>query len=376
MAEINSQTYDTVYGYFSSEDQAEAAVRALHAAGFRRSDISIAGNPESGQWSRETTRDAKVDRQALAGVENQSHPAYHEGHKVGEKIGGFWQRIKNLFEGDAAEPYRDEAQRGHLATHEITDTYDYDPRQFHLSWAVNSPTDDRLRYFTDRWSQSGQGVLIAVSAPGRRAEAESILKANGADLGTNTAGTTAGRSTMAGTAAGSTVYASASNSANEYYSNTADRSTAGEFGSEERFASSAQQREQERTQESNTPRRIQLYGEVLRVHRDRIQRGEVRVRKEIVTENQTVQVPVTREELVVERAPVTGEQPAPGARIGEQSEVRIPLSEDSVSVEREPVVREQVEVGKREVTNLEQREEPVRREELVVDDEKRFPKAS
>jgi stress response protein YsnF len=54
-------------------------------------------------------------------------------------------------------------------------------------------------------------------------------------------------------------------------------------------------------------RRIQLRGEILRTYKERVQRGEVRLRKDVITENQSVQVPVTREELVVERGPASGE---------------------------------------------------------------------
>jgi len=71
---------------------------------------------------------------------------------------------------------------------------------------------------------------------------------------------------------------------------------------------------------------------------------------------------------VVERVPVSGEQSAAGATVGSDSEeIRIPLSEERVRVEKEPVVREQVNVGKREVSNTETRQETVKREELRVD---------
>jgi stress response protein YsnF len=39
--------------------------------------------------------------------------------------------------------------------------------------------------------------------------------------------------------------------------------------------------------------RIELRGEVLQTFKERIQRGEVPLRKEVVTENKTVEVPVT-----------------------------------------------------------------------------------
>ncbi|MBV9670665.1 MAG: YsnF/AvaK domain-containing protein, partial [Acidobacteriales bacterium] len=94
--------------------------------------------------------------------------------------------------------------------------------------------------------------------------------------------------------------------------------------------------------------RIQLLSEVLNVRKDRVQRGEVRLRKEVVSETQTVQVPVRREELVIERTPVEGQRMAAG-QIGSEKEIRVPLSEERATVEKRPVVREEVRVGKREV---------------------------
>ena len=112
---------------------------------------------------------------------------------------------------------------------------------------------------------------------------------------------------------------------------------------------------------------MQLFGEVLRVHKDRINRGEARIRKDVVTENQTIEVPVTREELVLERVAVTGNTPAPNASIGSGQEIRVPLSEEAVRLEKEPVVREEVLVGKREVEDVATLSGDVRREELRID---------
>lgn len=47
---------------------------------------------------------------------------------------------------------------------------------------------------------------------------------------------------------------------------------------------------------------LRLREEELRVSKERVQTGEVQVHKRVVTELQTVQVPVEREELVIERA--------------------------------------------------------------------------
>jgi uncharacterized protein (TIGR02271 family) len=98
-----------------------------------------------------------------------------------------------------------------------------------------------------------------------------------------------------------------------------------------------------------------------------VNRGDVRIRKEVVTEQQTVEVPVTREELVVERIPVDGQRAATGA-IGENSEIRIPLTEERATAEKQTVVREEVAVGKRASERVEQVGGEVRHEELDVDD--------
>jgi uncharacterized protein (TIGR02271 family) len=111
-------------------------------------------------------------------------------------------------------------------------------------------------------------------------------------------------------------------------------------------------------------RRIQLRGEMLRTYKERVQRGEVRLHKEVVTENQRVQVPVTREELVVERTPGSGRV---SGEIGRDEEIRVPLSEERVRVEKQPVVNEEVRVGKRQVQNNEQVSGNVKHEELRVE---------
>ena len=113
--------------------------------------------------------------------------------------------------------------------------------------------------------------------------------------------------------------------------------------------------------------RIRLRGEVLRTYRERVQQGEVTLRKEVVTENQTVEVPVTREELVIERVPVSGEQSGEVGKIGSDREIRVPLSEERARVEKQPVVNEEVRVGKRAVQSTERLSDDVRHEELRVD---------
>ena len=111
---------------------------------------------------------------------------------------------------------------------------------------------------------------------------------------------------------------------------------------------------------------VELREEELRVEKDRVQAGEVRLRKEVVTEERTVEVPVTREEVVIERRPAAQGRQAAGA-IDAGEEIRIPLMEEEVRVEKTPVVREEVTLKKRQVQDTEQVSETVRREEARIE---------
>lgn len=114
-------------------------------------------------------------------------------------------------------------------------------------------------------------------------------------------------------------------------------------------------------------RKIQLLGEILRVHKERVGRGEVRLRKETVTDTQNVEVPVTREELVVERTPGDRHEVPESQMTSGDKEVRIPLSEEHVRLEKKPVVNEEVRVGTRQVQTTERVNEPLRHQELRVE---------
>ncbi|MBV8234306.1 MAG: YsnF/AvaK domain-containing protein, partial [Acidimicrobiia bacterium] len=86
--------------------------------------------------------------------------------------------------------------------------------------------------------------------------------------------------------------------------------------------------------------RIEVREEELQAHKQLVEAGEVRVRKEVVTEHRTLEVPVQREEVVIERHAPTGEL---------VEEIRIPVRKEQVTVEKRPVVKEEVTVGKRVV---------------------------
>jgi len=112
-------------------------------------------------------------------------------------------------------------------------------------------------------------------------------------------------------------------------------------------------------------RTLEAREEELRIRKRPVQTGEAEIYKEVSTERRTVDVPVKKEELVIERHSV-GRQPAAGP-VGENQRVRVPLSEEQVEVEKEPVVTERVAVGKRTVEDDEQIDATLRKENIKVD---------
>lgn len=117
-----------------------------------------------------------------------------------------------------------------------------------------------------------------------------------------------------------------------------------------------------------TERTLQLREEELEVRKQTVETGKVRIGKEVVSEQRTLKVPVTREEITIERHPVE-RRPAKGD-IGESDEtIRVPVHEEKVSVDKRAVVTEEIGVGKRKVEETKRVSGTVRREEARIEGE-------
>ncbi len=171
------------------------------------------------------------------------------------------------------------------------------------------------QYFAD--GVAGGGALVTVKADGRAAEAIEILQRHGADLASQT---------VEGNAAPATLGAAPSLDADQT---------------------------------------IQLRAERLELDKMRVASGTVRVRKDVITQQHDVDVPVSHEELVIERhAVVDG---AIGGTIGDEKTISVPLSREEIVVSKQTYVTEEIDIGKRAVTDTQHVSETVRHEELVVD---------
>ena len=109
---------------------------------------------------------------------------------------------------------------------------------------------------------------------------------------------------------------------------------------------------------------IERAEERLTVDKDTQQAGTVRVGKRVVEEEQSVDVPVTREEVTMERRAV--DRPASDASLSE-ADIEVPVYEERVTTGKEARVVEELELGKTRHTDTERVTDTVRREEFDVD---------
>ena len=106
--------------------------------------------------------------------------------------------------------------------------------------------------------------------------------------------------------------------------------------------------------------------ERLKVGTEKEAAGKVRLRKRVVTEQQNVTVPVSREEVRVEREPITD------ANVGDatsgpdfaEREAEVTVFEERPVVQKEAVPVERVRLAKEQVTEDRQVSEEVRKEEI------------
>lgn len=112
---------------------------------------------------------------------------------------------------------------------------------------------------------------------------------------------------------------------------------------------------------------IQLKEEQLDVNTHDVTTGEVDIHKHVVNDTKTVEVPVKREEIVIERKPVNAEA---SDNISDDSledeTITIPLKEEQIDVNKHTVVREEVGIHKKEHEDMKQVTEEVSREELDI----------
>lgn len=176
-----------------------------------------------------------------------------------------------------------------------------------------------------------------------------------------TAGNAAAGTAAAGTAAAGTAAAGTAGT-------TADSRPGVDFG---QTAADANTRGAADTTARKSPDgdTVIRHEEQLNVDKQQEVTGKARLRKYVVTETQQVEVPVTREEVVVERTPISADEAArldDKSKIGDES-IEVPLHEERLVVNKEQVPVERVRVGTEAVTETQTVSDDVRKERIDTD---------
>jgi len=325
----------TAIGVFDNRAQAQQAVQELKRLGFREDQIGVA--------SRETAA-GDAGKTAVAGGETYAEEGAVTGVAAGAGLGALWgigiaagllPAIGPVIAGGTLAAIIASGAVGAAAAG--------------LAGALiglGIPEEEAKYYETE--FHSGRAI-VTVRADNRYDEAVAVLRRfGGYDQASRSevqraSTTTTGTSHASSHATTGSTYAAGTQGAGKHTSSTSSSNVA-----------------------QGATGKVQVREEELHVQKQPVQTGEVRVRKEVHTEHKTVQVPVTKEEVVIERTPVSGKQvSATDIKAGE--EIRIPVKEEQVHVEKTPVVKEEVRVGKRTVQETEQVSGTIRKEEVKVE---------
>ena len=123
-------------------------------------------------------------------------------------------------------------------------------------------------------------------------------------------------------------------------------------------------------QEESESNLIPLMEEKLNISKREVIYKEATMIREPVIETKTVEVPVTHEEIIVERRPpteATTSRKDLRAPVTSKEEIKIPLKKEEVIVKKEPFVKEELVIKKRSVAERKKITEEVKSEKLVDD---------
>lgn len=110
--------------------------------------------------------------------------------------------------------------------------------------------------------------------------------------------------------------------------------------------------------------KLRLHKEELDINKIKAQKGEVELGKEIIEERKTVDVPVLREEVVIERKSFDNEES--DSPITDEETIRIPVSEERVDVDKHTVVTGEISAHKHTIEDTAHIDETLKREEARI----------
>jgi len=297
----------TVVGKYDTRDEALEVVRKLKDAGYQKENIILYANEDVTQTQSDyeaVNIEADTDRNTMSSRETSKDDQ------------SLWEQIKDAFSSD---------------------TYDHDERRRDASY----DQDNDLLYPYRDDIKSGKVVVVLDGYKG-----EDLNRYNSAAVVDDTADGTPRTTPVTQT----------NNMVKD------DDLDSNHVGRDHDKLNKA-----DLDANDTTDKNIQLKEEQLDVDTNEVKTGEVNVHKEVVKDTETVEVPVEREEVVVERKPVSDKDRTATDEIETEDSINIPVKEEQIEVNKKPVVKEEVEVRKETHHDTKKVSEEVRHEELDVD---------
>lgn len=118
---------------------------------------------------------------------------------------------------------------------------------------------------------------------------------------------------------------------------------------------------------SSQPIAVPIVHEQLVVDKERVETGRVRIVKQVREEVQTVEVPVTQEDVDIERVALHRPiETVPSVR-HEGDTLVIPVVREELVVEKRLVLVEEIRITRKSTETIHSQDVTLRREELVID---------
>ncbi|HUS14743.1 MAG TPA: DUF2382 domain-containing protein [Chloroflexia bacterium] len=330
---------ETVVGVFNERGEAQRAIEALKAAGFRGDDIGIL------MQNRDQASEMAEDTGTKAG----------EGAAAGATTGGLLGGLAGLLVG-----------LGALAIPGIGPVLAAGPLAAALGPVIGATAtgavlgagtgalvgalvgmgipEEEARVYEQHFNE-GRILVTVKSGAGRYNEAEQILRRAGAqeiDFGQAGAGRTQTSSYAQGTTGGTQTQSSS----------YAQGTTSGRTQS---------------TGNTADQLRVPVVEESLNVQKAARQAGEVEIRKNVVEEQVNVPVQLSHEEVTVTRHAVDRPLQAGERTLDDGEVIRVPVNEETAQVTKQARVTGEVEINKQRVTEQRNVSDTVRKEVVDVD---------
>jgi len=113
--------------------------------------------------------------------------------------------------------------------------------------------------------------------------------------------------------------------------------------------------------------RVPVYQEELTATTRERELGAVRIEKDVITEEQAIDVPLTEERVRVTRRTV--DRPATEADTFQEGVIEVPVRGQEIDVQKQVRVAEEVEIAKERVQRTEHVSDSIRKEEVRIKDE-------